>query len=1279
MRKSIITSLILFVLALVLYLFFFSKRESKNFTFKEYEDPSIFSKNQSEGHAPIVPYTSLEAALAGRRENCEYFQSLNGTWKFNWVSKPKEASSDFFTEGFEASNWDDIRVPAHWQMEGFGHPKFRNIALPISTEPPGVPKDYNPVGSYLRTFQIPENWSDREVFLRFAGVTSAAYIWVNGKEVGYSQGGVAPVEFNVTPYLRSGNNTLAVRVYRFSDGTYLENMDMWHLSGIFREVTLFAAPKLHLRDYYISTDLDENYQHADLKVWVDLANYGLQEYSGIKVRLNLLDQSGNRILAEPLEQPVPDIAIGETDSLVFISRVEDPLKWSAEAPNLYRLSLELLDNNGGTIEAYSPNVGFKKVEIIGNAIFINGAAVKFNGVNSVMHHPLHGKAVPTETIIKDFTLMKQFNINLVRTSHYPPSQEYLDLADQFGIYIVNEAELECHSFLHLSNDPLWKPAFLDRGRRMVLHDRNHPSIVFWSAGNESGTGNNFKYVIEQGKKLDPARPFWMYGANVFLIPYEDIVGPRYWKPFQLKELAEQDPAKDSRPSFMDEYLCASGNGLGGLDEYWDLIYRYPRLSGGAIWDWVGPGMKVPVRLLSNDAPGAAQTAILGNAQLTKGKVGKGIYLSGHDEWVQVYRDKAFDTVEQLTLECWVKPEGYFQANSFITKGDHQFGLIQKKKGHLELYITTEKTERRLPNEEYRPIVRPIRRKTSKTVVKARVPLNWSKKWHHLVGTYDGKSLTLYIDGKNVGSEKCEGSIVTGNFPVNLGRNASLHDSHYNGMLAQSYMDGVRIYQRAFSPEDLENLDQETLKQESLLWLDFEEEQKAGKFFWTGLMGDTYGMIWPDREIQPELWQLKKSAQPVKVEALDIEKGTLKITNRFHFTNLNELECRWQLQGAQNVLQRGTLSFGLAPGGQHVLQIPYQTPSSTDRNNYQLLVSFHLKEDKLWAEKGHEVAWEQLALPVAKHFNPIAANTFQKIEIDELPTAVLIKGSDFHYNFDKATGKLQSMSAGGSELVKQGPQVNFWRAPITNDINSWAPWMHSKAYETKVEHISNEDYWRRFGINNMQHQVDDFEVLRINESTVAVNIRANAKTPDRLCVFDIHYKYLITGNGKVRLETIVIPEGLPPTWLPKVGLKWELPESLNSLEWYGRGPFETYPDRKTGAKIGTYSGKVSGEYVPYLIPQDYGNKTDVHSLSLRDQRGKGLAFTFPEPMNFSVHEYSLDHLDRALYPFQLKKSGFITLNTDYRVSGVGDTAWSTLEKYRVTATSYRFVIEFSPLL
>jgi beta-galactosidase len=460
-------------------------------------------------------------------------------------------------------------------------------------------------------------------------------------------------------------------------------------------------------------------------------------------------------------------------------------------------------------------------------------------------------------------------------------------------------------------------------------------------------------------------------------------------------------------------------------------------------------------------------------------------------------------------------------------------------------------------------------------------------------------------------------------------------------------------------------------------LDFEKEEQAGEFFWTGLMGDTYGMIWPDREIQPELWQVKKSAQPVKIEALDIENGTLKITNRFHFTDLNELECRWQLQGEQKVLQNGTLPLDLAAGGNHTLEIPFQIPSQTEEKNYQLLVSFHLKEDKLWAAKGHEVAWEQLALPVQnyKRINNIA---YKKLEIKESPTALLISGSNFQYHFDITSGKLRSMSVGGNELVKQGPQINFWRAPIANDINRWAPWMHSKAYETNNPHKSNEDYWRRFGINNLQHQVDDFEVLRINESTVGVNIRTNAKTPDRLCVFDILYKYQITGDGKVRLETTVIPEGLPPTWLPKVGLQWELSERLTSLEWYGRGPFETYPDRKTGAKIGTYSGQVAGEYVPYLIPQDYGNKTDVHSLSLRDLNGNGLSLNFPEPMNFSVHEYNQDHLDRALYPFQLKKSGSITLNTDYRVSGVGDTARSTLEKYRVKATSYRFVVEFSPL-
>ena len=765
----------------------------------DWENPEVFERNQVPPHATLMPYGNREQALEGNRKSSPFHLSLNGPWKFNWAENLDEAPGDFYKPGYQRGDWREIRVPSNWQMEGFGYPLFRNIGLPHPLNPPEVPKDFNPVGSYYRTFQVPATWKDRQVFLHFEGVQSASWVWINGREVGYNQGGMEPAEYDITPFLRKGENSIAVRVLRYCDGSYMEDQDTWRLSGIFRDVYLMATPAIHIRDFYTTTDLDEDYRDAVLKVEAEVVSCRGGVPDGCSLKFSLFD---------PDRQPVPDGS--ETIGLNEVNRmnlswvygtltVRDPLKWSAEYPNLYTLVMELEDEKGEVLEILSSRVGFREVEVIDQAICVNGVAVKFNGVNSHMLHPETGHAMDTETMRKDLYLMKQFNINCVRTSHYPPNVEYIDLADELGIYIVDETGDEAHAYMYISDLPEWREQYLDRMRKMVYRDRNHPSVVIWSAGNESGSGENICALIEEGKMIDPSRPGWMYGGNgdedpeTNPIKCEDIVGPRYLQPFRLEQrFAKSD---DPRPSFMDEYIAATGNSLGGLDDYWELIRRYRRLNGGAIWDWVSPGITMPVVSTRDESPGNIKCVFMNRAHLVPGEDGQALFLSGHDDWLEVYRDPALDIDgEAITLSFRVRPEEYNGNAAFLTKGDYQFGIIQSDTAYLDFYINT----------------------GVKSVLKGKLPGDWLGKWHHVAGIYDGNKMELYVDGSIIATRKCRGKILNSPYGVILGKSAELRDG-YRGYMCHATMDGVRIFADAIPAGDLD-MKNESLKGRSRLWL-----------------------------------------------------------------------------------------------------------------------------------------------------------------------------------------------------------------------------------------------------------------------------------------------------------------------------------------------------------------------------------------------------------------------------------------------------------------------------
>ena len=424
------------------------------------ENTSVFEENQEEGHAYYLAPNHL---------------SLNGDWRFFFANTPEEVPHNFFATNFKDGKWRTIHVPSNWEMQGYGDPQFRNVPAPFKANPPFVPRDYNPTGAYRKTFTLPAAWKGQQVFLRLEKVQSGSFVWLNGQQVGYNEGGQEPAEYDVTPYLRPGKNVLAVCVVKYCDGYYLEGQDYWRLAGICDDVTLYATPKTRLFDWFVTTDLDDQYKDATLQVAVDVKKY--EDVSGtFAVRATLKDAKG-KLVKEMLSDPFTMTQKGKK-SLTLTSQVSNPDKWTCETPVLYQLALELLNESGDVLQQISSKMGFKETEIRHQTFYLNGQPIKVNATNTHMQHPELGHAMNEETIRKDMEILKQHNFNAVRTSHYPPVNKYLELADEYGLYIIDETGDEAHASEYISNDNEFLAMYQERVRQMVLRDRNHPCVLF---------------------------------------------------------------------------------------------------------------------------------------------------------------------------------------------------------------------------------------------------------------------------------------------------------------------------------------------------------------------------------------------------------------------------------------------------------------------------------------------------------------------------------------------------------------------------------------------------------------------------------------------------------------------------------------------------------------------------------------------------------------------------------------------------------------------------------
>ncbi len=1003
----------------------------------DWENPIINSINKEKPHAC--------GFLASEKANNVLVKSLNGIWKFKWSPDPQSRPEDFYKENYSVESWNNIVVPGNWELQGFDTPIYTNISYPFQKDEPKVTseppkyftayKERNPVGSYCTSFSIPENWKDKLVFLNFGGVRSAMYVWVNGKKVGYSEGSMTPAEFDITKYIHSGKNKLAVEVYRWCDGSYLEGQDMWRLSGIFRDVDLVAHSKLFIRDYSVQALPTSDFSTATVNIRMNIDNRSEESWKGLNIEAEISGYSTKGDVIDIQLDKKVGILNKQSENVVDLSaNLENPHLWSAETPYLYGLNLKLKNNKNEVLETIHWQFGVRKVEVRGQVFYVNGKAIKLKGVNRHEHHPRIGKYVDLQTVIKDIQLMKQANINMIRTSHYPNDPIFYEMCDRYGIYVMDETSQESHGYgignSTLGDNPVWENSHVERAVSMVERDKNHACVILWSLGNEGGRGRNLIAMADTVKKLDPSRlVFSDTQRNV-----SSIYDKGYLTPENFKKLAEDI---DDKPVFMREYAHAMGNSGGNLQEYWDIINADSSIVGAAIWDWVDQG-------------------------------------------------------------------------------------IAKK-----------------------------------------------------------------IDGS----------------PVRYGR----------------------------QPADLSLKDDE-------FWAyggDFGDQPNDGAFCINGLIG-------PDRVPHPHYYQVQKVYQYIDFALENTVPLKLKVTNRYDFTSTDKFDLVYTFLVNGEVTATGLLNCPPVSPGQS-FKVSIDMPKEYDNWSGEVFLNVYarLRKPALWAETGFTVACEQFLLKTEKT---------QKIEavgntavVNETGANISVQAGGMKFNFDKKNGALTSWKANGKELLMGSLEPYFWKPTNNNQKHN--------GYEQRLGKWKNAAATR---------QVENIQIQKLPGLTI---ITFDMNLP----AIGASYKltYTVNGIGKLQVEASYIPKSDNIPLIPKFGMRIRLPSELNMVDWYGRGPFENYPDRKTGYLVGLYELKLENFITNYVVPQDNANRCDVRWFKFSDQKTGSVKVTGLQPLCFRAWPYLEDDLEKAGHPYEIQQRDFINLNIDLNIHGVGgNDSWGarTLDKY-----------------
>ncbi len=1220
---------------------------------KYIENPQLYSEYQEPPHVPLCPFDDENHALSGDFSLSPWFQSLNGHWRFKWYSTPFDVPDRFWEVADTAGNFGEITVPGTWQMQGHGYKIYRNIPLEFAPyDPPRVPDHLNPTGAYVRNFDVPAGWSSRKVFLHFEGVKAAYWVWVNGRYVGFDKGSMTSGEWDVTSFVREGVNSIAVKVVRWSDGTYLEDQDMWRFSGIYRDVYLYATPKLHIRDLHVQTRLDQSFQDADLIADAFFMNYDDQQHNNYLLDVKLYDPEGREVFTKNLRVGT---MLANDEKLVELSyKVDNPMKWSAEKPNLYKLLLIVKEASGQVTEIIEETVGFREITIHEAQLLVNGVPVKFKGVNRHEHDPKKGRTMTRELIEQDMKLMKQLNVNAIRTSHYPNDPDFYDLADQYGFYICDEVNAECHEGEnYLASQSGWDAAFMDRTERVFHRDKNHPSVILWSTGNECGYGSIHDRMASYLKENDPGRPVYHQGNDPNgVAPYADVNGIRYPTPEHLRIVGRTS----DRPVIMGEYSHAMGNALGGFDEYWEVIYSERSLQGGFIWDWVNQGLEFDLLTTPDLSPYHHQAILMGNISRDEGPVGQGIFLSGLDDFVEVYNDEVFNRPgQQVSLETWVYPRGYHDVNPFVSKGG-SYEITQPHPDSVSFILMIDGRSQ---------------------ILQSVVPRNWDFNWHHILASYDGTAMRIYVDGEIVAQRPAFGNIDRSPHPVCVGKNHRKNHENQGWFISNYGFDQVRVYPRFIDIGNSGYYDaSDDLANEAILWLNFEEVANEGKFLSYGATpqgsGTMDGVVSSYRVPQPEAWQMKQSHAPVFVEKIGRDLGQLTITNRFHFTDLSEVDASWVLLENDKSISSGNLRLETRPQETTTMEMPFKWPKFKAGASYIFRINFSLKRKNNWADRGHEFCFFEFPVEnLEDRKDIIIPEATSGFTVEEEDDRMKISANDTYYEIDLTTGLIHSMQVEEAEIISQAMEFNTWRRPVMNEWSSWG--------------IDEAAFWYKYGLDSLVHKVLEVSATA-SGFDLYIRFRMESRSfshPDIVFLHTMTYDIYSTGdiivrhqvNPEIELPNLYEKDWFPLAFLQKIGLKFILNENVETIEWYGKGPFETYPDRKTGAKTGNYEQMIDQIRFPYLIVQDFDNHTDVRWLALSSGKESGFMISSNEWFNYSIDPFI--NLEKAWYPFQLEKAKNPTLNIDHIVTGVGGTPVRVRPQYRAYPRAYEYSLIIRP--
>jgi beta-galactosidase len=1220
---------------------------------EDWQDPQLTGQNTEQPHATMVicpdVATALSVQYAADSERCKssFYRSLNGEWKYHYAQNHQGRVPGFWKADFDDSSWPTIPVPSNVEKHGYGVPIYVNIPYPWRKPwtPPFVPPDdpNNTVNSYRRSFTIPSAWSGRRVFITFDGVNSFFYLWISGQKVGFGKDSRTPVEFNITGYLREGENALAVENLRWCDGSYLEDQDFWRMSGIFRDVYLWSPPDVHLRDFQVRTDLDSEYCNAELKLSFTIQS-AAKEAAAATLEAQLFDAQGQAVTSRKTKVEISP-GTERVDSLT--ATVANPHTWTAETPYLYKLLLTLKDAGDRTLEVIPVNVGFREVEIRDGNLLVNGQRILIKGVNRHEIDPDRGQAVTVDGMIQDILVMKQHNINTVRTAHYPNQAAWYDLCDRYGIYLIDEANIESHGMGYgdesLAKKPEWLAAHLDRTVRMVERDKNHPSVIIWSLGNEAGDGPNFEATSAWIHQRDDSRPVHYERAG--LAAHTDIVCPMYARP---QELAKYASTPQKRPYILCEYSHAMGNSSGNMWLYWELVYNKPFLQGGCIWDWVDQAQRQPVppQVSVKDRSRSALVSSMPNAR----KVG-----DMYTGTVVVPSAPQLDITGPLTLEVVLNPVQARGHSTFLSKGDTQWAIQIGRENKLEFFLFDAGG-------------------SGWVTLTAPLPPQWEGEWHRVTGVYDGKELRLFVDGRLLGTREFNGRARSTPFPVMVGNNAEHLDRQVAGVIREA-----RIYNRALSTDEIVRTDRGD-DAGLVLWLDLTRvDTQASKeqrdFFWA--FGGDYGppgtpsdqnfccngLVTPDRKPHPGLLEVQHIYQYVHCRPLDLAARTIEVKNWYDFVNLQEIAVgKWRLTGDGQELQQGELpALDLPPRATSAVTLPVQPFQPEPGVEYFVEVRFLLKQDTSWAKQGHELTWDQFRLPDAV---PVAATVDQQLPapaVEDAGGRVTVSGKGFSMTFDKRTGLLTSYKVDGKELIASPLRPDFWRAPTDND--------------------RGRNMGASQGIWSLAHEGAEAKSVTAKEVPESCAVAVHARLTLPRVQADWEIDYTVTSTGSILVDARFAPHNLQLPKIPRVGMQLTLTPGFDQLAWLGPGPQETYCDRKD-ARVGLHRGTVREQFFwDYSEPGECGNKVDVRWLALTDEQGAGLLATGIPLLSANASHHTTDDLQNAEHPYELPERNVTVLNLDFRQQGVGgDDSWGAWphEQYLIPVQEYTYRFRLSPL-